>query len=63
MNQSVAAATEQQSTVVETINQDVSEIDLLNQLGGEKMQSTLLACSNLQEQVSGLRQLLGTFQV
>ncbi|WP_371917228.1 methyl-accepting chemotaxis protein [Pseudomonas sp. R37(2017)] len=63
MSQSVAAATEEQSAVVETINQDISEIDLLNQSGAEQMRATVQACSELQRQVSDLSQLLGKFQV
>ncbi|MGE8064573.1 methyl-accepting chemotaxis protein [Pseudomonas sp. NPDC089569] len=63
MNQSVAAATEEQSAVVETINQDISEIDLLNQSGAKQMRTTVQACSELQRQVSDLTLLLGKFQV
>ncbi|WP_460070296.1 methyl-accepting chemotaxis protein [Pseudomonas sp. H2_E05] len=44
MNQSVATATEEQTSVVESINMDITEINTLNQEGVENLQSTLRAC-------------------
>jgi methyl-accepting chemotaxis protein len=43
MNQSVATATEEQTSVVESINMDITEINTLNQEGVENLQSTLRA--------------------
>lgn len=63
MNQSVAAATEEQSAVVESIHQDISEIDQLNQSSVEQLHSSLRACADLQEEVAGLRRLVGTFRL
>jgi methyl-accepting chemotaxis protein len=63
MNQSVAAATEEQTAVVEAINQDITEINTLNQEGVENLQSTLKACGELESQVSRLRQLVGSFRI
>lgn len=58
MNQSVATATEEQSAVVETINCDISELNLLNEACVENLQSTLRACANLQEQFGRLRTMV-----
>jgi methyl-accepting chemotaxis protein len=63
MNQSVATATEEQTAVVEAINQDITEINTLNQEGVENLQSTLKACGELESQVSRLRQLVGSFRI
>jgi methyl-accepting chemotaxis protein len=63
MNQSVATATEEQTAVVESINIDISEINTLNQEGVENLQSTLRACSDLEQQASRLKQLVGSFRI
>ncbi|AIR87956.1 chemotaxis protein [Pseudomonas cremoricolorata] len=63
MNQSVATATEEQTAVVEAINIDISEINLLNQEGVENLQATLRACSDLEQQASRLKHLVGTFRI
>jgi methyl-accepting chemotaxis protein len=63
MNQSVATATEEQTAVVESINVDISEINTLNQEGVENLQSTLRACSDLEQQASRLKQLVGSFRI
>src|SRR3546814_10285855 len=41
MNQSVAAATEEQTAVVETLNVDINQINLLNQQRSEEHTSAL----------------------
>ncbi len=63
MNQSVATATEEQTAVVESINVDISEINTLNQEGVENLQSTLRACSDLEQQAARLKQLVGSFRI
>ncbi|WP_285354189.1 methyl-accepting chemotaxis protein [Pseudomonas sp. lyk4-R2A-10] len=63
MNQSVATATEEQTAVVESINVDITEINTLNQEGVENLQATLRACSNLEQQASRLKQLVGSFRI
>ncbi len=63
MNQSVATATEEQTAVVEAINMDISEINTLNQEGVENLQSTLRACSDLEQQVTRLKHLVGSFRI
>ena len=63
MNQSVATATEEQTAVVEAINMDISEINTLNQEGVENLQSTLRACHDLEQQVTRLKGLVGSFRI
>jgi methyl-accepting chemotaxis protein len=63
MNQSVATATEEQTAVVESINVDITQINTLNQEGVENLQSTLRACSDLEQQASRLKQLVGSFRI
>lgn len=63
MNQSVATATEEQTAVVEAINVDITEINTLNQEGVKNLQDTLQACSDLEEQSSRLKQLVGSFRI
>lgn len=63
MNQSVATATEEQTSVVESINMDITEINTLNQEGVENLQSTLRACSDLEQQAARLKHLVGSFRI
>lgn len=63
MNQSVAAATEEQSAVVDALQGDISEIERLNQAGTEQMRSTLDACAQLRDQVQNLTSLVERFRV
>jgi methyl-accepting chemotaxis protein len=63
MNQSVATATEEQTAVVDSINMDINEINTLNQEGMENLQSTLRACSDLEQQASRLKHLVGSFRI
>ena len=63
MNQSMAAATEEQTSVVESINVDITQINTLNQEGVENLQATLRACSDLEQQAARLKHLVGTFRI
>jgi len=63
MNQSVATATEEQTSVVDSINMDINEINMLNQEGVENLQATLRACSDLEQQAGRLKQLVGSFRI
>jgi methyl-accepting chemotaxis protein len=63
MNQSVAAATEEQTAVVEAINMDITQIDTLNKDAVENLNATLLACSDLEEQTARLEQLVSGFRI
>ena len=63
MNQSVAAATEEQTSVVESLNVDITQINTLNQEGVDNLKLTLDACSSLQEQAARLQHLVGTFRI
>ncbi len=63
MNQSVAAATEEQTAVVETLNVDINQINLLNQQGVVNLNETLKDCDALSQQASRLKQLVDSFKV
>ncbi|MCQ4262196.1 chemotaxis protein [Stutzerimonas stutzeri] len=63
MNQSVAAATEEQTAVIESLNMDITEINTLNQQGVENLQSTLSACGDLDQQARRLKQLVDSFRI
>ncbi len=63
VNQSVAAATEEQTAVVEALNVDITQINTLNQQGVENLQSTLRACTELEQQAARLNQLVGSFRI
>jgi methyl-accepting chemotaxis protein len=63
VNQSVAATTEEQTSVVEALNVDITEINTLNQQGVENLQSTLQACTELERQAGRLNQLVGSFRI
>nr|WP_236208332.1 methyl-accepting chemotaxis protein [Pseudomonas tohonis] len=63
MNQSVATATEEQTSVVEALNMDITEINTLNQEGVENLQATLRACADLEQQAERLKHLVGSFRI
>ncbi|KTT02742.1 chemotaxis protein [Pseudomonas oryzihabitans] len=62
-NQSVATATEEQTSVVETLNMDINEINLLNQQGVDNLQATLAACTALEAEAGRLQRLVGGFRI
>ena len=63
MNQSVATATEEQTSVIESLNVDITDINMLNQEGVDNLQATLRACTSLEQQVTRLRELVGSFRI
>lgn len=63
MNQSVAAATEEQTTVVEALNMDIHQINVLNQQGVANLNETLQDCDALSHQASRLKQLVDSFRI
>ncbi|WP_423213709.1 methyl-accepting chemotaxis protein [Pseudomonas viridiflava] len=63
MNQSVATATEEQTSVVEAINVDITQINTLNQEGVENLNATLRACTDLERQSARRTQLVGSFRI
>ena len=63
MNQSVATATEEQTSVVESINMDITEINTLNQEGVENLHATLRACDDLEQQATRLKVLVDSFRI
>lgn len=62
INQSVATATEEQTSVIDSLNVDITEIKTLNQEGLENLQATLLACDDLERQATRLKQLVDGFR-
>lgn len=62
INQSVATATEEQTSVIDSLNIDITEIKTLNQEGVENLQATLLACDDLERQATRLKQLVDGFR-
>lgn len=63
MNQSVAAATEEQTAVVEAINVDIIQINNLNLDGIRNLEATLQACSDLEAQTATLNRLVAGFRI
>ncbi|RWU21229.1 chemotaxis protein [Pseudomonas alkylphenolica] len=63
MNQSVATATEEQTSVIEALNMDITEINTLNQQGVENLNATLRACGDLEQQAARLKQLVDSFRI
>ncbi len=63
MNQSVATATEEQTSVIEALNMDVIEINTLNQEGVANLKATLRACSDLEQQSQRLKHLVDSFRI
>jgi len=62
-NQSIATATEEQTAVVETLNVDISEINILNQQCVDNVQVTLTACTALEAASERLQRLVGGFRI
>ena len=63
MNQSVATATEEQTSVIESLDVDITEINTLNQEGVENLNATLRACGDLEQQAHRLKQLVDSFRI
>ncbi|OOW06520.1 chemotaxis protein [Pseudomonas sp. MF6396] len=63
MNQSVAAATEEQTAVVESLNLDITQINVLNQQGVANLNDTLKHCDDLARQAGRLKQLVDSFKI
>ncbi|MGB4073494.1 methyl-accepting chemotaxis protein [Pseudomonas sp.] len=63
MNQSVATATEEQTSVIEALNMDITEINTLNQEGVENLNATLRACGDLEQQAQRLKHLVDSFRI
>jgi len=63
VNLAMAAATEEQTSVIEGLNLDIREIASLNQAGVASLEDTLQACRVLEAQSLGLRELVAGFIV
>ncbi|WP_342246922.1 hypothetical protein [Pseudomonas sp. OTU5201] len=60
---SVAAATEQQRAVVESISREVGEMSTLNQQVQASQRQALVVCESLDGQSRELRRLVGSFRI
>jgi methyl-accepting chemotaxis protein len=63
INISMAAATEEQTSVVDNLDRDISHITDLNQAMVGNLKSTLQACTELEDQSKRLQQLVNTFRI
>ncbi|WP_390897923.1 methyl-accepting chemotaxis protein [Pseudomonas citri] len=63
INLSVATATEEQTSVVDNLDRDISHINELNQAMVGNLQSTLQACTELENQSRRLQQMVNTFKI
>ena len=62
-NHAVADATQQQVSVIKSIDEDILQLMDLNQLGVQNLQQTQEACDSLQQEFTGLNDLVGKFKV
>jgi len=63
VNHSVASATEQQTTVIKTLDNDIHDISELNEQGIQNLKDTGAACDALQVQFERLEALVQRFKV
>ncbi|NQZ87295.1 MAG: methyl-accepting chemotaxis protein [Colwellia sp.] len=62
-NHAVADATQQQVSVIKSIDEDILQLMDLNQRGVQNLQQTQEACDSLQQEFTGLNDLVGKFKV
>jgi methyl-accepting chemotaxis protein len=62
-NHAVSEATQQQVSVIKSIDEDIAELMDLNQQGVQNLQQTQQACDSLQHEFTGLNGLVGKFKV
>ncbi|NWA09686.1 methyl-accepting chemotaxis protein [Pseudomonas gingeri] len=63
INLSMATATEEQTAVVGNLDKDITHINGLNQQMVNNLQSTLSACTDLENQALRLQNLVNTFRI
>ena len=63
INLSMATATEEQSTVIDTLDRDITTITDLNQSVVTNLQTTLQACAELENEAQRLHQMVGSFRI
>ncbi|MGY2172061.1 methyl-accepting chemotaxis protein [Pseudomonas gingeri] len=63
INLSMATATEEQTAVVGNLDKDITHINGLNQQMVNNLQSTLTACTDLENQALRLQNLVNTFRI
>jgi methyl-accepting chemotaxis protein len=62
-NHAVSQATQQQVNVIKSIDEDILQLMDLNQEGVQNLQQTQQACDSLQQEFTGLNELVGKFKV
>jgi methyl-accepting chemotaxis protein len=62
-NHAVTEATQQQVNVIQSIDEDILKLMDLNQQGVQNLQQTQQACDSLQQEFTGLNNLVGKFKV
>jgi methyl-accepting chemotaxis protein len=62
-NHAVSDATQQQVTVIKSIDEDILQLMDLNQQGVQNLQQTQEACDSLQKEFTGLNELVSRFKV
>ena len=62
-NHAVSDATQQQVSVIKSIDEDILQLMELNQQGVQNLQQTQEACNSLQQEFTGLNDLVGKFKV
>ncbi|MNM33361.1 Methyl-accepting chemotaxis protein PctA [compost metagenome] len=62
-NHSIASATEEQSSVVEALNVDISDINMLLEKGLSNSRETLDACKSLESEAARLQQIVSGFRI
>lgn len=62
-NHAVTEATQQQVNVIRSIDEDILNLMDLNQQGVQNLQQTQQACDSLQQEFTGLNDLVGKFKV
>lgn len=63
VNLTVASATEEQNSVIKTINDDIRSINGLSQEGADNLEQTLQDCQSLKQQFADLDALVHRFKV
>jgi methyl-accepting chemotaxis protein len=62
-NHAVTEATQQQVNVIRSIDEDILNLMDLNQQGVQNLQQTQQACDSLQQEFTGLNDIVGKFKV
>jgi methyl-accepting chemotaxis protein len=61
--QTIGVPTEEQTSVIDSLTVDITEIKTLNEEGMENLQATLIACDDLERQAKRLKQMVDGFRI